>query len=70
MENTWSRKVDFQRQVHSVFLTMSAYVWREREDGEYIPVPITKLTEKVSNKDLPHSLQESPMKMACLYMKR
>ena len=35
---------------------MSAYVWREREDGEYIPVPITKLTEKVSYKDLPHSL--------------
>jgi len=37
-------------------MTKSAYVWREREDGEYIPVPIVELLEKDSNKDLPHSL--------------
>lgn len=37
-------------------LTMSAYVWREREDGENIPLPITELPENVSYEDLPHSL--------------
>jgi len=37
-------------------LTRSAYVWRERENGEFIPIPIVELTEKISYKDLPHSL--------------
>lgn len=51
------KKSGFSKDRYTLYvLTMSAYVWREREDGEYIPVPITKLTEKVSNKDLPHSL--------------
>ncbi len=39
-------------------MTKSAYVWREREDGEYIPVPIVELQEKISNNNLPHSLTE------------
>lgn len=39
-------------------MTKSAYVWRERGDGEYIPVPVAELSEKVSNRDLPHSLTE------------
>ena len=39
-------------------MTKSAYVWSEREDGEYIPVPIAELPEKISNEDLPHSLTE------------
>lgn len=39
-------------------MTKSAYVWREREDGQYIPVPIAELPESVSNEDLPHSLTE------------
>lgn len=37
-------------------LTMAAYVWREREDGENIPLPIAELPENVSYEDLPHSL--------------
>lgn len=37
-------------------MTRSAYVWREREDGEFIPTPIVELSEKISYEDLPHSL--------------
>jgi hypothetical protein len=37
-------------------MTRSAYVWREREDGEFIPTPIVELPEKISFEDLPHSL--------------
>ncbi len=37
-------------------MTRSAYVWRERGDGEFIPVPIVELPEKNAYKDLPHSL--------------
>ena len=37
-------------------MTRSAYVWRERENSEFIPIPIVELTEKISYKDLPHSL--------------
>jgi hypothetical protein len=39
-------------------MTKSDYVWREKEDGEHIPVPIAELPEKVSIKDLPHSLMQ------------
>ncbi len=39
-------------------MTKSAYVWRESEKGEFVPVPITELQEEISNKDLPHSLTE------------
>lgn len=52
-------KSGFSKDMHTLYvMTKSTYVWREREDGEYIPVPITELPEKVSNKDLPHSLTE------------
>jgi hypothetical protein len=37
-------------------LTMSAYIWQEREDGESIRIPIAELPENISYKDLPHSL--------------
>lgn len=39
-------------------LTKAAYVYREREGGEWMPVPIAELSESVSDKDLPHSLTE------------
>lgn len=39
-------------------MTKAAYVWRESENGEYIPVPIAELKEKKSNKDLPHSITQ------------
>ncbi|MBV8389673.1 MAG: HNH endonuclease [Mucilaginibacter sp.] len=39
-------------------MTKSAYVWREREDGEYVPVPLAEHPEENSYKDLPHSLTE------------
>lgn len=39
-------------------MTRCGYVWKEREDGGYIPVPITELPEKVSINDLSHSLRE------------
>lgn len=37
-------------------MTKAAYVWREGRDGEYIPISIAELQEKISNKDLPHSI--------------
>lgn len=37
-------------------MTRSAYVWREREDGEFIATPIVELSENISYEDLPHSL--------------
>ena len=52
-------KSGFSKDRHTLYvLTKSAYIWSEREDGEYIPVPIAELPEKISNKDLPHSLTE------------
>jgi hypothetical protein len=52
-------KSGFSKDRHTLYvMTKSAYVWREREDGQYIPVPIAELPESVSNEDLPHSLTE------------
>jgi len=52
-------KSAFSKDRQSLFvMTKSAYVWRESDNGEYIPVPIAQLQEKISNKDLPHSLTE------------
>ena len=52
-------KSGFSRDRQTLFvMTKSAYVWRERENGEYVPVPIVELEKKISNKDLPHSLTE------------
>lgn len=39
-------------------LTRAAYVYREQQDGEWQPVPIAELPEKISDEDLPHSLAE------------
>jgi hypothetical protein len=39
-------------------MTKSAYVWRERDNGEHVPMPVIELEEKISDKDLPHSLTE------------
>lgn len=52
-------KSGFSKDRHTLYvMTKSAYVWREREDGEYSPVSIAELPEKVSNEDLHHSLTE------------
>lgn len=39
-------------------LTKCAYVWRKREDGEHIPVPIVEIPEEDFFQDLPHSISE------------
>lgn len=39
-------------------LTKAACVYREQKDGEWQPVPVAELLEKVSDKDLPHSIAE------------
>ena len=39
-------------------MTRAAYLYCEQEDGEWRPVPVAELLEKVSNKDLPYSLEE------------
>jgi hypothetical protein len=39
-------------------LTRADYVYREQKDGEWQPVPIAALTEKISDRDLEHSLAE------------
>lgn len=41
-----------------VVLTKAAYVYREQKDGEWKPVPIAELSEKMSDQDLDHSLAE------------
>jgi len=52
-------KRGFSKDRHTLYvMTKAAYVWRERTDGEYIPVAVTELSEKVFDKDLPHSLTE------------
>lgn len=49
----------FSKDRHSLYvMTRSDYVWQKREDGEYIPVPIAELSEKISCEGLPHSLTE------------
>ncbi len=51
------KKRAFSKDRYTLYvLTVSAYEWREGEDGEFIPVPIAELPEKVSYKDLPHAL--------------
>lgn len=52
-------KSGFSKDRHSLYvLTKAAYVYREREGGEWMPVPIAELSERASDKDLPHSLTE------------
>jgi hypothetical protein len=51
------KKKAFSKDRYTLYvLTVSAYEWRKGEDGEFIPVPLTELPEKVSYKDLPHAL--------------
>ena len=52
-------KSGFSKDKQSLYvLTKAAYVYREQKDVEGQPVPVTELPEKVSDKDLPHSLAE------------
>jgi len=49
----------FSKDRQSIYiLTRADYVYRENKDGEHNPVPISKLQEVVSVKDLPHALTE------------
>lgn len=39
-------------------LTKAAYTYQEQENGEWRPVPLADLAEKVSDEELPHSLAQ------------
>lgn len=41
-----------------VVLTRAAYDYQQQEDGEWRPAPVAELTEKISDKELAHSLSE------------
>jgi hypothetical protein len=52
-------KRGFSKDRHFLYvLTKAAYVYREPQGGEWMPVPTAELSETVSDKDLPHSLAE------------
>ena len=52
-------KSGFSKYRNSLYvLTKAAYVYQEREGGEWTPVSLAELSERVSDKDLPHSLAE------------
>lgn len=52
-------KSGFSKDKRTLFvLTRADYVYREQKDGEWQPVPVSELQEKVSYNDLPHSLAE------------
>lgn len=52
-------KSGFSKDRQSLYvLTKAAYVYRERDGEEWMPVPIAELPEKIFDKDLPHSLTE------------
>lgn len=52
-------KSGFSKERHSLYvLTKAAYVYRKRDGGEWIPVPIAELSERISDEELPHSLSE------------
>ena len=52
-------KSGFSKDRQSLYiLTKAAYVYRERDGGERMPVPIAELSERIFDKDLPHSLTE------------
>lgn len=52
-------KSGFSKDRQSLYvLTKAAYVYRERDAGEWMPVPIVELSERILDKDLPHSLTE------------
>jgi len=50
-------KSGFSKDSQSIYiLTRANYVYKEDKDGEYNPIPISKLQKKVSVKNLAHSL--------------
>lgn len=52
-------KSGFSKDRQSLYvLTKAAYVYRERDSGEWLSVPIAELSERIFDKDLPHSLTE------------
>lgn len=52
-------KCGFSKDRHTLYvMTKAAYVWREGENGEIIPVPIAEIPKGDSYKDLPHSISE------------
>jgi hypothetical protein len=52
-------KSGFSEDKRTLFvLTKADYVYREQKVGEWQPVPVAELLEKVSENDLPHSLAE------------
>jgi hypothetical protein len=52
-------KSGFSKDKQTLFvMTRANYVYREQKDGEWQPVPVDELREKVSAKELPHSLTE------------
>lgn len=52
-------KSGFSKDRQSLYvLTKAAYVYQKRDDEEWMPVPIVELSERISDKDLPHSLTE------------
>jgi hypothetical protein len=52
-------KSGFSKDRQSLFvLTKAAYVYQEGNDGEWKPVPLAKLSERISDQELPHSLSE------------
>lgn len=52
-------KSGFSKDRQSLYvLTKAAYVYQERDGGEWMPVPIAELSGRISDKDLPHSLTE------------
>lgn len=52
-------KSGFSKDRKSLFvLTKAAYVYQERNDGEWKPVPLAELSERIFDQYLPHSLSE------------
>lgn len=52
-------KSGFSKDSQSLYvLTKAVYVYRKRDGGEYMPVPIAEISERIFDKDLPHSLTE------------
>ena len=52
-------KSGFSKDKQTLYLlTKAGYVYQKNNDDDLIPVPIAELTERISDKDLSHSLAE------------
>lgn len=52
-------KSGFSKDKKSIYiLTRADYVYREKSDGGFCPIPISELQEKLNTLDLPHALTE------------